>query len=203
MPSLNSNEGAGFPFHKLASKEIWVVPTHLQDRWQSQVSTSPSTVAHVGLAVGKHTDILILRLAQCPLELNLDMAGPQRLYARAAYYSWAYLLRKAACDSLDVEPAELDITLRPVTTAHGAVGEIVLFDSLENGAGYCRYLRERFEEALLKPLMPGGKLYEQLLQERHAQNCDASCYDCLRDYNNAECTPCSTGGSVLTSLVSR
>jgi hypothetical protein len=187
--SLNSNEGAGFPFHKLAGKEIWVVPSHLQDRWQSQVSTSSSTVAHVGLAAGKHTDILILRLAQCPLELNLDMAGPQRLYTRAAYYSWAYLLRKAACDFLDVEPAELDITLRPVTTASGAVGEIVLFDSLENGAGYCRYLRERFEEALLKPLMPGGKLYEQLLRERHAQSCDASCYDCLRDYNNAELHP--------------
>lgn len=186
--SLNSNEGEGFPFQKLTGRNIWVVPAHLQGHWTSRLAASPPA-ENIGLAAGKHTDIVLLRLALSPQGLALDMAGPKRVYARAAYYSWAYLLRKAACNFLDVEPAELDINLRPVMTAQGAIGEIVLFDRLENGAGYCRYLQENFDEALLRPLAPGGTLYEQLIQEKHARHCDASCYDCLRDYNNAELHP--------------
>jgi hypothetical protein len=187
--SLNSNAGEGFGFRKLKGEEIWVVPDTLQGRWKSAVPTEPAAEITVGLAAGKHTDILLLRLETCPATLNLDMASPQRLYPRAAYYSWGYLLRKAACDFLDVEPAELDVNLRPVTTERGAVGEIVLFDSLENGAGYCRYLQEKFAEALLRPLLPGGRLYEQLMQDTHTHACDGSCYDCLRDYHNTDLHP--------------
>jgi hypothetical protein len=118
--------------------------------------------------------------------LDLDMAGERRLYVRAAYYSWGYLLRKAACDFLDVEPAELEVNIRPVTTEQGAVCEVVFFDSLENGAGHCRYLAESLSEALLHPLLPGEGLYDRLVQEGHAHGCDSSCYDCLRDYNNTD-----------------
>ena len=57
---------------------------------------------------------------------------------------------------------------------------------MENGAGYCLYLAERLSEALLQPLLPGGGLYDRLVQEGHARGCDSSCYDCLRDYNNAD-----------------
>ena len=181
--SLNSNEGALFRFHKLKRKEIWVAPSTLRGDWKHDVAPESYDV---GLAAGKYTDILLLRLASCPSSLQLDMAGDQRLYVRAAYYSWGYLLRKAACDFLDVEPAELDVNIRPVTTDQGAVCEVVFFDSLENGAGYCRYLAERLSEALLQPLLPGGGLYDRLVQEGHAHGCDSSCYDCLRDYNNAD-----------------
>ena len=139
----------------------------------------------------KHTGLLLLRLAHGHPALDLDPAGDNRLYVRAAYYSWGYLLRKAACDYLDVEPAELAVNIRPVTTNDGAVCEVLLFDSLENGAGYCHYLSQRLHEALIEPLLPAGWLYNRLIdtfhaQGRDAQGCDSACYDCLRDYNNAE-----------------
>jgi DEAD/DEAH box helicase domain-containing protein len=182
--SLNSNEGVLFRFHRLKHKEIWVVPETLQGPWKHAVA--PEHLYDVGLAAGKYTDLLLLRLAVCPPALELDMAGDHRLYVRAAYYSWGYLLRKAACDFLDVEPAELEVSIRPVTTEQGAVCEVVFFDSLENGAGYCRYLAEWLPEALLQPLRPEGELYDRLVQGGHAYGCDSSCYDCLRDYNNTD-----------------
>jgi DEAD/DEAH box helicase domain-containing protein len=182
--SLNSNKGELFQFHRLKRQEIWVDPRKLRGAWKQDLA--PGVFYEVGLAAGKYTDILLLRLAFSPSSLELDMAGDQRLYVRAAYYSWGYLLRKAACDFLDVEPAELDVNIRPVTTDQGAACEVVFFDSLENGAGYCRYLTEKLSEALLQPLLPGGGLYDRLVQEGHAHGCDRSCYDCLRDYNNAD-----------------
>ena len=187
--SLNSNDGALFPFQKLQREPIWVVQKRLQGPWKHAVSTEPTQ--DVGLAASKHTDLLLLRLAYGHPALDLDPAGDNRLYARAAYYSWGYLLRKAACDYLDVEPAELAVNIRPVTTHDGAVCEVLLFDSLENGAGYCHYLSQRLQEALLEPLLPTGWLHNRLsdtfhAQGRDAQGCDSACYDCLRDYNNAE-----------------
>jgi hypothetical protein len=182
--SLNSDEGALFRFHRLKREEIWVVPGTLQGTWKHAIAPEP--FYDVGLAAGKYTDILLLRLAIYPPGLDLDMAGDHRLYVRAAYYSWGYLLRKAACDFLDVEPAELEVNIRPVTTDQGAVCEVVFFDRLENGAGYCRYLAERLSGALLQPLLRGGGSYDRLVQEGNAYGCDSSCYDCLRDYNNAD-----------------
>jgi DEAD/DEAH box helicase domain-containing protein len=159
--SLNSNEGALFQFHRLKREEIWVDLHRLRGAWKHALASG--VCYEVGLAASKYTDILLLRLASSarPTDssLELDMAGDHRLYVRAAYYSWGYLLRKAACNFLDVEPAELDVNIRPVTADQGTVCEVVFFDSLENGAGYCRYLAERLSEALLQPLLPGGGLH--------------------------------------------
>jgi hypothetical protein len=88
--SLNSNEGDLFRFHRLKREEIWVDPSRLCGAWKHAVAPE---FFDVGLAAGKYTDILLLRLASFPSSLELDMAGNQRLYVRAAYYSWGYLLR--------------------------------------------------------------------------------------------------------------
>lgn len=187
--SLNSNDGALFQFQQLKREPIWVVHDRLQGPWKHAVAAEP--VHNVGFAASKHTDLLLLRLQHGHPDLDLEPAGDNRLYVRAAYYSWGYLLRKAACDDLDVEPAELAVNIRPVTTDDGAVCEVLLFDSLENGAGYCQHLSQRLYDILLKPLLPSGWLHKRLhdafhMQGRDAQGCDSACYDCLRDYNNAE-----------------
>ena len=62
--SLNSNEGALFRFHRLKREEIWVVPDTLQGTWKHAIAPEP--FYDVGLAAGKYTDILLLRLAASP-----------------------------------------------------------------------------------------------------------------------------------------
>jgi hypothetical protein len=181
---LNTNEGDLFQFQQLKREQIWVVQNTLQGRWKQEVV--PESKCEVGLAAGKYTDLLLLHPEHTPQGLDLDPTGPNRLYVRAAYYSWGYLLRKAACDFLDVEPAELDVNICPTQTNQGALCEVFLLDSLANGAGYCRYLTQRLHEALLQPLVPAGWLYNRLIEESHASGCDSSCYDCLRDYNNTD-----------------
>ena len=40
------------------------------------------------------------------------------------------------------------------------------------------------KEIFIKPLLPGGTIYNHLVSKIHMENCDTSCYDCLRDYHN-------------------
>ncbi len=142
------------------------------------------------MAAVRPTDALIVRLATVPGDLDLaPVANP---YARAAYLSWGSLLRKAAADFLDVDASELEASLRTVRTESGLAAEVFLADSLENGAGYCRYLGEgeRLREAVIDPLLDGGYFFRHLCgnvgEKNHLAECDTSCYDCLRDYRSSE-----------------
>ena len=61
-------------------------------------------------------------------------------------------------------------------------------DTLENGSGYCRHLSEPEQfQALLKSVSrPYGGWLANDAGIDHADRCDGSCYDCLRDYSNAD-----------------
>jgi DEAD/DEAH box helicase domain-containing protein len=171
----------------LKHESIWVTKSLLQGPWKNEVSDEP--IYEVGLVSSKYTDLLLLSLDHHPDHLDLNLAGTNRLYIRAAYYAWGHLLRKAACDYLDVEPAELDVNIRPTTIDDRAVCEVFLIDSLENGAGYCKHLAEKLYESILAPLVPDGQFYNRLVNDIHLYGCDSSCYDCLRDYNNTDLHP--------------
>ena len=41
-------------------------------------------------------------------------------------------------------------------------------------------------DAMIKPLLEGGYLYEHLLNSQHRDSCLSSCYDCIRDYSNQQ-----------------
>lgn len=105
------------------------------------------------------------------------------------------MTRKAVCDFLDIETNEVNVGFR----INNGQGEIYIIESLENGAGYCNYLSGRIhdnvpEDALIKPLLEGGAVYEKILMKNeHLENCDSSCYDCIRDYYN-QLPPASAGG---------
>src|SRR5262249_24020924 len=171
-------------FQKLRNSPVWVESQALKADWVGQVSQDAAV--EVALAARKFTDLLLLRLKHVPRELDLRPNGPQACYARAAYLSWGHLLRRVACDLLDVEPNELDVNIRPMRSENGGFYEVFLMDTLENGAGYCSYLANahHVNAALVAALVPHGKHYQRLL--RHADGCDSACYDCLRDYGNAD-----------------
>jgi hypothetical protein len=185
VTALNDNDGELFEFSRLRDEPLWVVPTVLTADWKNRVAAEGSRRA--ALISPKFTDILLLRLFNPPEGIQLAATGSDAVYARAAYISWGHLLRRVVCEHLDVEPTELEVNIRPV--AGGAAGrfEIFLMDSLENGAGYCRYLATPgvVERQLLGPVRGESPIIDRLREEAHRSVCDSACYDCLRDYGNS------------------
>jgi DEAD/DEAH box helicase domain-containing protein len=180
--SLNDNDSQLFEFSKLTNSEIWVVPYTLSAVWKPKVSRDETQ--KVALASVKQTDVLLVRLKAAPPGLRLLATGPESCYTRAAYYSWGYLTRNAACRLLDVEPGELEVILRPIADS-ATPFEICLMDTLANGAGYCAFLAEnnRLRDEIYRPLLNGQSEFSLM---EHAADCDSSCYSCLRDYYNGK-----------------
>jgi hypothetical protein len=113
----------------------------------------------------------------------LRVAAPLRL--KPGYYPTDVALRtlsealaKAACQILAIEPGELLAEYRPALTPTGRDGleaEIFLYDTLPGGAGFASRLVDR-----------GTDLFQYALRlmKTCPENCDASCYRCLRSFKN-------------------
>ena len=194
---MNDNAERLFAFRRGRGMP-WVVCDELREgwNWKTKAESAEAEAAEVALASRRKTDILRLRPAVIPAGLRLGPPLPSdprpaesSLHARAAFYSWGHILRLAACHLLDVEPRELDVAVRPVRSAGGETAyEVVLMDTLENGSGYCRHLSElgplRALLASVTDLDSGWAT--RIAGGEHAARCDGSCYDCLRDYSNAD-----------------
>ena len=79
---------------------------------------------------------------------------------------------------LEVEPGEVMAEYRPALTPAGTVGleaEVFLYDTLPGGAGFSTQLAES-GTALLRAALH--------LMTTCPENCDASCYRCLRSFKN-------------------
>lgn len=138
----------------------------------------------------KSTGVLTLAVRDVPTSLNLSPIRSKNInshYVRSAYISWGYLVRKAVASYLDIDSSELSVGyyIAPGTQ----LAEVFFVEKLENGAGYCNYLSgRRYEDvpqkAIIEPLLPGGEIYEHLVDKEHSTECTTSCYDCIRDYSN-------------------
>lgn len=188
VTSVNDNDGRLFEFRTLPRRPVRVVEEPLRDPsgdWTALGLAGNSD--RVALAARTRTDVLLARLSDLPARYDLSPFGRGRVYARAAYHSFGELLRKAACDYLDVEHSELLVNVRPMNTDERARFELFLLDALENGAGYCRHLSNEAvirDELLARLVQPSSGIRQAL--QRHAGNCDGSCIDCIRHYDNAE-----------------
>lgn len=191
---LNDNAGQLFQFERLASGQTWVTRDAVNQinaqRFEARLATVPVQYA-VGIepdvrALGslKQTDLLVLGLHNVPTTLNLD---PRRVEGRAALYSFGFLLRRAAASWLDVNEWELRVGLRVVRGPPGNVlGQVFLSDALENGAGYCSQFAStpQIEELLHGAAELAKSLNDPAFAGNHADRCQTSCPDCLRDYSN-------------------
>ena len=116
-------------------------------------------------------------------------ADPRMATGRAALYSLAFMLRRAAAVFLDIQDYELKAGIRSLEDAAGATvtGQIFLCDTLENGAGYATHLGSGnvMEELLAMISRPSAReFFDRLMAPGHAEVCDTSCPDCLRSYSN-------------------
>lgn len=182
LVSINDNFGRGYVFRPQGDNTV------LADTAPSGASPM-KTIGEVRV-----TDALLIT----PTRLEVG-TGSVALYdipsGRAAYTSFAEVLRRAAQACLDLDPVEITagvLPLRlPIYLEDGSQqgtqvgGAVFLADTAENGAGYAVELgrTELFATMLKSALDELSSVWEQ---KEHAENCDTSCPDCLRSYNNAQ-----------------
>ena len=129
-----------------------------------------------GLVLGTDfiSDVLLVSMSVRP---PLTLA-PGLLATDVALRTICEALTKAACARLELEANELQAEYRPALTAAGRDGreaEIYLYDTLPGGAGFAQRV------GLLRLLVLEDAL--QIL-EGCPEECDRSCYRCLRSYKN-------------------
>jgi len=183
---VNDNGGRCFDFVKLNTGETWVTREALT---QIGVINQPINTSvpqdRRALASIKPTDVLVLGIQSWPVGI---INSPLDVNGRAALYSLGFMMRRAAAVRLDIDERELKVGLRVIQNANGQVrGEIFMSDSLENGAGYSSHLGTPNEaDNLLRFLVGQGStsFYGPLIAPSHADVCQTSCPDCLRDFSN-------------------
>jgi DEAD/DEAH box helicase domain-containing protein len=179
---INDNEGNLFALGKM--------PGQYNNRWVAKAFLSNPNIRLVDesnyvFISSRHTGVITLSVNKTHNDYYFDGVSP---YHKAAFLSWAFLIRKSICDELDIETNEFDVGYRvsPITKKP----EAYIVEKADNGAGYCNYLNgvensDVSRRVFLESLLKGGRLYNDvLMKESHENNCVASCYDCLRDYFN-------------------
>ncbi|BCS86643.1 hypothetical protein prwr041_25360 [Prevotella herbatica] len=185
---VNDNNGKLYNFG-LNSDDIWISP----DAYPQEIKDSLPLKSRKKLAfvVTKTTGVMTLGFIEVPDNICLVPLSENENYiaVKSAFYSWGYLLRRSIAIYLDIDTTELEIGygISPVTHKP----EVFIVEKLENGSGYCNYLSGRKYpnipfDAMIKPLLEGGYLYEHLLNSQHRDSCLSSCYDCIRDYSNQQ-----------------
>jgi ATP-dependent helicase YprA (DUF1998 family) len=147
----------------------------------------------IALLSRRVTDVLLVGMPFPPDHF----ADPRTVEGRAAWYSFAFLLRNTVAQSLDVDPSEIDAGYRTTGTPAsegdhtGFVaadrpirGEAFLCDTLDNGAGYASHLAQNGAVALLRAVEGWETTSSLWMAANHSGYCDGSCAACLRDYAN-------------------
>jgi ATP-dependent helicase YprA (DUF1998 family) len=141
----------------------------------NQRCATPYWSSREDLAHEFRTDVLQIRLDHCipvPKDLPTD-----ELDERSERFTrtLAEALRRGGAAILSIEPRELAAAVRPRTFGYQ---EIILYDTVAGGAGYCRMLIDRHS------------IRDLLRKAAEALDCRAgcthSCRACLQDYDNQQ-----------------
>jgi DEAD/DEAH box helicase domain-containing protein len=174
---MNDNNGKGFEFNEMESSSgngAWLISSHTDKGQPLRKSFA--------LASMKTTDVLELRLGKLGIpQDNFDVFAIPA--GKAALTSLCEMLRLSASDVLDIGSGEIQAGIRISKSPNGIVTSIFLADTLENGAGYCVELgkADKFKTLLENIAFLGTHKWENPL---HSNNCDSSCQNCLRSYEN-------------------
>jgi len=196
--AVNDNNEEGFSFGEIHSPNknggirvspgLVVDPEYLKlihkRNFFSSGTFIPKPDFRVAIAASRRTDVLTVGLEELPVGLKLT-AGEAKI--KSAWASLGFILKKYATHLLDIGYDELDVGIHTVNKNSDVAYEIFLADTLENGAGYTKWLFDNLDDFL------SGALKELPNYIKHSnsknQSCDASCYGCLRDYSNSRWHP--------------
>jgi DEAD/DEAH box helicase domain-containing protein len=195
---INDKDGKDFEFKKIANQHLWIDEEGFKqalsslDRSEQLSIQAPKFDDQVqplirALADISTTDVLVAGIQDVPVGLNLNPKCPM---GRAAWYSFGFMVRRAAAVKLDIQDSELDVGIQPFadfdSPFEAPSARIFISDNLENGAGYSSWLAnpDRFENLLQFILDPEQQFYPPLVSPTHRQECSTSCHRCLREFGN-------------------
>ncbi|PXF58925.1 MAG: DEAD/DEAH box helicase [Candidatus Methanogaster sp.] len=160
----------------------WILSDYIADVSKDR----PEEFQRIAIAAGKTTDVLRFMPLSVPSGLNLDPVTSSG-GVKAAIYSAAFLLRAAASEKLDIDPDEIEICNFQRLGIDGMyVGAIMLSDFLANGAGFVRWISDKWDSVLQGILSPDDQssFPAKIISESHCTSCDSACYACLKRYRN-------------------
>lgn len=179
---INDNRGSLFGFSKLPDGSV-VVPDDSLHTADVTIPTGGQSIGRGAIGEVRTTDVLVVSLDR--LDVPTGFIGSKRSdlpAGTAALWSFAEVLRQGCQAQLDVDPQELTVGLQPVLIDGQLTQRIFIADSADNGAGYASELGDPdvFEQVLKRVIT---ELAGRWTGSAHS-DCDNSCPDCLRSYDN-------------------
>lgn len=178
---LNEGDaGEGFDFVRAFNDQGLLVPKAFDNPLRDPVVDTRS-LASITL-----TDVLVLRPDESRMPPGVRLSpSSHAIGVRAAWYSAAFMIRKAAALYLQIDQREVRVGVEPYASQQGLGGQLFLSDELENGAGYATHLGEpSVITSLLEAILDEDGYGIPRSHRDDPSSCDSSCYDCLRDYWN-------------------
>lgn len=190
---INDNDGQLYEMRRLHDQSVVVSDPRLY-RELPKINSNEGVPLEDSASIGSvaKTDVLCIELK---LDDLLDTLSPLGVISlsneympagRAALTSFAHHLRVVAAHELDIDAQELQVGIQPISAPGTGTytGRIFLADSLENGAGYAPHIgtKEVFRNILERLITYG---IERFTAKKHL-DCDTSCPDCLRSYENRQ-----------------
>jgi DEAD/DEAH box helicase domain-containing protein len=193
---INDNRGQYFSGSigtASAGKSGYLTNQWIDKRFQSKNDNDDRTVSfkptgekeEIAIVAPKTTGVLRIQPVKVPEGLCLDPIT-QGSAIKAAFYSAAFIVRSVTAQELDIDPEELDVSgLRQVDLNGAKVGELVISDRLANGSGFTHWLAKHWEEILKEQILNSKNSFAAaIVNQKHRDKCDSSCYDCLQQYRN-------------------
>jgi len=165
--------------HKLRGQ--WIAEPFLGERRDCE------QLEQLALVSGRSTDVLHIRPKAIPNGLALSPSANHGA-GKGAIYSAAFIVRSVAAECLDIDPEEIEIcAIRQVSLSGDIGAEMIFADRLANGAGFTRWIFERWPDlldAIVNSTGDSSTFAGSLTSIAHRRSCDSACYDCLKVYRN-------------------
>lgn len=182
--TINDNTGRGFSGQRMADKSIVIDDPSLYARKSQPKQNIGSPVGPFAIGEVRPTDVLVLTPDHLLLQGGFLPTGRDVMPAGLpAMWSFAEVLLRGCKATLQIDPSEIQIGLQPYEKNGTRSHRIFLADSLENGAGYAPELGDDSNlKAVLDSVMTD--VQGHFLDRQHQDECDISCPNCLRSYDN-------------------
>lgn len=181
---VNDNEAKLYEFSKTQFNQVVVKEANYRDKSITKDWVNAEAIGRGAIGAVFTTDVMSCIFKGAPgIGRNGLLDVVDQPSARPALASFVEFLKQAVAFELDVSPDEFRVGRQLVTIDGTRTEQLFLADALENGAGYSRMASD---PETLRTWLASHYERERTRWSKpfHADSCDRSCPDCLRNYGN-------------------